>query len=90
MNIAAKFSEPKLMNIRITEDEIIAFLADGRTVSLPLAWSWRLSEAKPETRLNFEIIGDGYGVHWPDIDEDISVEGILYGIPARHPKLKAA
>ncbi len=90
MNIAAKFSEPRLMDIRITEDEIIAFLADGRTVSLPLAWSWRLSEASPEQRLNFEIIGDGYGIHWPDIDEDISAEGMLHGIPAQIPKLKAA
>jgi hypothetical protein len=90
MNIVAKFSEPRLMNIRITENEIIAFFTDGRTVSLPLAWSWRLSEASPEQRLNFQIIGDGYGIHWSDIDEDISAEGILYGIPAQMPKLKAA
>ena len=49
---------------------------------MPLAWSWRLSDATPEQRQNYEIIGDGLGVHWPDIDEDISVEGMLNGIPA--------
>lgn len=66
------------------EDSLIRFdLLDGRTVSVPLAWSWRLSEASAEQRANFEIIGDGQGVHWPDIDEDLSVHGMLTGIPAR-------
>ncbi len=59
---------------------------DGRTISVPLAWSWRLSEAIPRQRSNWEIIGDGHGVHWPDIDEDISAEGMLYGIPAPRPR----
>jgi hypothetical protein len=54
---------------------------------VPLAWSWRLSEATPQQRSNFEIIGEGQGIHWPEIDEDISAEGMLYGIPARRPKL---
>jgi hypothetical protein len=71
---------------KITEDEIIAHLVDGRTISVPLAWSWRLSEATPDQRERFEIIGDGQGVHWPDIDEDISVERMLCGSPARRPK----
>jgi hypothetical protein len=52
---------------------------------VPLAWSWRLAEATPEQREHYEIIGDGTGVHWPDIDEDISVEGMLAGTPARRP-----
>jgi hypothetical protein len=82
MSIVAKQYEPRLYKIFITEDEIIAFLVDGRTISVPLAWSWRLSDATPEQRQNYEIIGDGLGVHWPDIDEDISVEGMLNGIPA--------
>jgi predicted dehydrogenase len=86
MNTVDNFVEPRVKNIRITEDEIIAYLVDGRTISVPLTWSWRLSEATPEQRSNFEIIGDGYSIHWPDIDEDISVEGMLYGIPARRPK----
>ena len=86
MNIAADTYEPRLYDIRITEDEIIAFLVDGRTISVPLAWSWRLSEATPEQRQHFEIIGEGTGIHWPDIDEDISVQGMLHGIPAPRTK----
>lgn len=80
----------KLKKIEITEDTITAHLIDGRTITVPLVWSWRLSEATPEQRANFEIIGDGEGVHWPDIDEDISVEGMLYGTPAPRPKRDAA
>jgi hypothetical protein len=83
MNTAVNIVEPRLLAIQITEDEIIAHLLDGRTVSVPLMWSWRLSEATEEQRQNFEIIGDGQGVHWPGIDEDISIEGMLYGSPAR-------
>lgn len=86
MSIAVNVAEPRLMNVRVTDDEITAYLVDGRTVSVPLAWSWRLSEATAEQRRNFEIIGDGLGVHWPDIDEDISVDGMLHGTPAHRPK----
>jgi hypothetical protein len=86
MNIAVNVIEPRLLDIQITEDEIIAHLVDGRTISVPLAWSWRLSEATPVQRQNYEIIGEGLGIHWPDIDEDISVEGMLCGSPARRPR----
>jgi hypothetical protein len=86
MSIVANIAEPRIINFQITDEEIMAHLADGRTIIVPLAWSWRLSEATPEQRSNFEIIGDGQGVHWPDIDEDISIDGMLYGIPARRPK----
>ena len=79
-------SEPRLSTIKVTEELIIAELADGRSISVPLAWSWRLSEATPAQRNNTEIIGSGEGVHWPDIDEDISVRGMLAGVPARPPK----
>ena len=78
-------SEPLARDVRVTEDEIIAHLTDGRTISVPLAWSWRLSEASPEQRANFRIIGAGQGVHWPDVDEDISVRGMLEGRPASRP-----
>jgi hypothetical protein len=74
---------PRIMDMQVTDDLITAHLADGRSISVPLAWSWRLSEATPAQRSNFEIIGSGLGVHWPDIDEDISATGMLYGIPAR-------
>jgi hypothetical protein len=77
---------PRVQNVRITQDEIVAHLTDGRVISVPLAWSWRLSEATPAQRANFRLIGSGYGVHWPDVDEDISVEGMLHGIPAPRPR----
>ncbi|GAB1232646.1 hypothetical protein UT4_11120 [Ferrigenium sp. UT4] len=85
MNTVALIVEPKISELRITEAEITAFLMDGRTVSVPLAWSWRLSEATPAQRNHWEIIGDGIGIHWPEIDEDISIEGMLYGTPAPRP-----
>ncbi len=85
MNTAANIVEPRLLSVQVTDDEIIAHLMDGRTISVPLVWSWRLSEATPDQRQDFEIIGDGQGIHWPDVDEDISVEGMLYGSPARRP-----
>jgi hypothetical protein len=88
MSIAVKSIEPRLLSVQVSEDEITAFLLDGRTISVPIAWSWRLSEATQGQRLNFEIIGDGLGIHWPDIDEDISVEGMLYGSPAPRPRGK--
>jgi hypothetical protein len=84
MSTAADFiSDPRIQDVRVTSNEIVAQLADGRVISVPLAWSWRLSEATPKQRANFRLIGSGQGVHWPDVDEDISVEGMLHGIPAR-------
>jgi hypothetical protein len=73
----------------VTKNQIIADLADGRVISVPLAWSWRLSEATPAQRSNFRLIGTGQGVHWPDVDEDLSVEGLLHGTPARRPRPRA-
>jgi len=78
-----KTIEPRLNSIEISDTELTALLVDGRRINVPLAWSWRLSEATIEQRQNYEIIGNGQGVHWPDIDEDISVEGMLFGVPAR-------
>jgi hypothetical protein len=83
MNTASS-NDPRIQTVRVTDDEIIAHLADGRVISVPLAWSWRLSEATPKQRANFRLIGSGQGVHWPDVDEDISVEEMLHGVPA-HP-----
>ena len=87
MNIAVKEIEPRVLNVQVSEDEISAFLVGGRRISVPLAWSWRLSEATPEQRLNFQVIGEGEGIHWPDVDEDISIEGMLRGVPATRPKI---
>ena len=71
--------------MQVTDDLITAYLVDGRIISVPLAWSWRLSEATPAQRANYELIGDGQGVHWPDVDEDLSAEGMLHGAPALRP-----
>ena len=87
MNTAVQIQEVRIKNVNVTDDTITAQLMDGRIISVPLAWSWRLSDAKPKQRANWIIIGDGDGVHWPDIDEDISAEGMLYGIPAPRPRI---
>ena len=78
--------EPRIQNVKVTSDAIVAYLVDGRVLSVPLAWSWRLSEATAKQRARFKLIGDGQGVHWPEIDEDISVEGMLHGVPANRPQ----
>ena len=85
MSIAVS-TDTRVKQVTVTEELITFNLVDGRVVSVPLAWSWRLSEATPSQRNKFEIIGDGYGVHWPDVDEDLSVEGMLHGVPA--PRLQ--
>lgn len=78
-------SDPRVRTVEVTDDLITAHLVDGRTISVPLAWSWRLADATTEQRARYEIIGDGTGVHWPEIDEDISVRGMLEGGPAGRP-----
>jgi hypothetical protein len=85
MNAVAN-TDPRILTVPVTRDEIIADLADGRVISVPLAWSWRLSAATAAQRANFRLIGTGQGVHWPDVDEDISVEGLLHGSPAHRPR----
>jgi hypothetical protein len=87
MSTAAS-GDARITRVDITEEAITAHLADGRVISVPLAWSWRLAAASPAQRARYEIIGDGQGVHWPDVDEDISAEGMLTGTPARPPKQK--
>ena len=84
MNTAVSI-ESRIANVVVTDETITAHLIDGRVISVPLAWSWRLSDATPAQRANWELIGDGHGVHWPDVDEDISAEGMLSGIPAHRP-----
>lgn len=85
MNIVAS-SDPRIVALEVTADAIVAQFADGRTVSVPLAWSWRLANATPAQRSRFELIGTGEGVHWPELDEDISARGMLQGLPACPPK----
>jgi hypothetical protein len=78
--------ESRIARVDVNDETITAHLVDGRVISVPLAWSWRLSDATPAQRGNWELIGGGHGVHWPDVDEDISAEGMLNGIPARRPR----
>lgn len=83
-------SEPRIETVRVTSSAIVARLVDGRVISVPLAWSWRLSDATPAQRARHRLIGSGQGIHWPDVDEDISVEGMLAGAPARRPPSRGA
>ena len=73
---------PEAEDVTVTEDTLMAELSDGRTISVPLAWYPRLVHATQEERNNWELIGEGQGVHWPDLDEDLSVEGLIAGRPS--------
>ena len=74
--------DPRVSAVIVSEDELRAELLDGRTITVPLAWFPRLLDATQKQRDNWRIIGDGEGIHWPDIDEDLSVAGLLRGTPA--------
>ncbi|MBC2717977.1 MAG: DUF2442 domain-containing protein [Desulfobacteraceae bacterium] len=74
----------RVKDVHFTEDTLSVDLIDGRTITVPLAWFPRLLHATPEQRENWQVCGGGYGVHWPDIDEDLSTEGLLRGAPAPH------
>ena len=69
----------RIINVTVTDDTLSVDLEDGRTIALPIGWYPRLAYGTPEERTNFQISGAGYGIHWPDLDEDIGVEGILLG-----------
>ena len=69
-------------DVSCTEDDLIVRLVDGRAISIPLAWFPRLLHATAEQRRRWELLGNGEGIHWPDVDEDLSVEGLLWGAPA--------
>lgn len=69
----------KAQNVTVTDDSLTVDLTDGRTISAPLAWYPRLVYGTPQERNHWRLIGDGEGIHWPDLDEDLSVEGLLLG-----------
>ncbi len=77
-----EISAPTAENLIITDDTLSVDLCDGRTISVPLAWFPRLLHSTPQERNNWRLIGKGHGIHWEDIDEDISVEGLLEGRPS--------
>ena len=83
MNISTvEVRVPDAEDVTVTEDTLTAELSDGRTISVPLAWYPRLVHATEEERGNWRLIGGGHGIHWPDLDEDVSVEGLLAGRPS--------
>ncbi len=83
MNVSTlEVSVPEAEDITLTDDTLTAELSDGRSISVPLSWYPRLVHATPEERNNWRLIGPGEGIHWPDLDEDISVEMLLGGWPS--------
>jgi hypothetical protein len=85
MGTLALAADERVADVRITEDTLAVSLMDGRTISVPLAWYPRLANATKAQRAHWQVAGGGYGLHWPEIDEDLSTEGLLRGAPA--PKI---
>lgn len=82
MGILALSADERVRNVTFTEDLLSVDLADGRTISVPLAWYPRLVRATPAQRAHWKPCGGGYGIHWPDLDEHLSTEGLLRGAPS--------
>ena len=78
-SVVVTITPARIINVVVTEDTLSVDLEDGRTVSVPIGWYPRLAHGTPVERTNFQISGAGYGIHWPDLDEDIGVEGLLLG-----------
>ena len=82
MSTLAPNADERVAGVSFDTDRLIVDLMDGRTIAVPIAWYPRLERATPEQRSHWEISGAGNGIHWPEIDEDLSVEGLLRGAPA--------
>jgi hypothetical protein len=82
MGTLALGADERVAAVDVSEDTLSVSLVDGRTILVPLAWYPRLMNATPEQRQHWQIAGGGYGLHWPEIDEDLSTEGLLRGAPA--------
>ncbi len=77
---------PRAMSVSCTDDELRISLTDGRSLLVPLAWFPRLAHASSEERADYELLGEGDGIHWPQVDEDVSVAGLLSGQPSIESK----
>ena len=86
MGILALSADERVSMVNITDECLSVTMRDGRTITVPLAWYPRLLNASPDQRKNWRIAGGGYGIHWPDLDEDLSTEGLLRGAPS--PQVK--
>ena len=82
MSILERIADERVNDVRCTEDSIVVDLMDGRTISAPLAWFPRLAKGTPDQRAKWERCAGGFGIHWPELDEDLSTEGLLRGAPA--------
>jgi hypothetical protein len=82
MSTSVAVADERVAAVRISRERLIVTLRDDRTISVPLAWYPRLQKATPKQRKNWQLAGGGYGIHWPDIDEDLNTEGLLRGAPS--------
>lgn len=82
MTSTAPEHEPRARAVRVTDDELVVEITDGRRIAVPLSWFPRLLHASPTKRDRWELLGNGEGIHWPDLDEDVSVSGLLRGVVA--------
>ena len=88
MSFSASAADERVLEVEFTDDALSVSLRDGRVITVPLAWYPRLLNATPEQLQNWKIAGGGYGLHWPDLDEDLSTEGLLRGAPAAKAQAK--
>ncbi len=88
MSSSAITTDERVLDVAFSEDALSVSLRDGRVISVPLVWYPRLLNATLTQRKNWKVAGGGYGIHWPDVDEDLSTEGLLRGAPA--PKVHAS
>ena len=82
MSTSAIKVDRRVQNVYFSEDDISVDLMDGRTITVPLVWYPKLLAATPQQREQWQVCGGGYGIHWEEIDEDLSTEGLLRGAPA--------
>ena len=88
MGILALGADERVTDVKFTRDTLRVDLRDGRTITVPLTWYPRLFNATASQRKNWQVAGGGYGIHWPDVDEDLSTEGLLRGAPAPRTEQK--
>lgn len=82
MDSSVSVADERALDVQSTDDALSVSLRDGRIITLPLVWYRRLLNATPAQRRNWKIAGGGYGIHWPDLDEELGTEGLLRGAPA--------
>jgi hypothetical protein len=84
--MSSAVADERVLDVTFSDDALSMSLRDGRVIGVPLAWYPRLLNATPDQRKNWKIAGGGYGIHWPDVDEDLSTEGLLRGAKAPKPQ----